>query len=122
MCGAEAQFEIEYQGVDPLRNVHISMAFLDVYGDGVLYLSNDIAGCSFERIAAVGSLVCKFERLPLLPGSYTVNLYCTVNGIQADWVRDAARVNIENGDFYGSGKLPPAGYGSVAVAHDWIAK
>lgn len=122
MCGAEAQFQIEYQGVDPLRNIHISMAFLDVYGDGVLYLSNDIAGRSFEKIAAAGSLICKFERLPLLPGSYSVNLYCTVNGILADWVRDAARVNIENGDFYGSGKLPPAGYGSVAVAHDWIAR
>lgn len=119
MCGSEAQFEIKYRGIEPLRNVHISMGFYNMYGDGALYLSNDLVGRSFDQLRGNGVLICKFDRLPLLPGSYSVNLYCTVNGILADWVKDAARVNVEDGDFYGSGKLPPKGYGSVVVPHEW---
>ena len=122
MCGSEARFEIKYRGVEPLRNVHISMGFFNVYGDGAAYASNDLVGRSFDLIRPEGSLICKFDVLPLLPGSYSVSLYCTVNGVIADWVQNAGHVNVEDGDFYGSGKLPPNGYGSVAVAHDWYSQ
>ena len=121
MCGAEARFEIKYRGAEPLRNVHVSMAFYNTYGEGVLYLSNELVDRFFEALPATGSLLCKFDRFPLLPGSYSVNLHCTVNGVLADWVKDAARINVEDGDFYGSGKLPPKGYGAVVVPHDWMA-
>jgi len=119
-CGSGARFEIKYQGKEPLRNVHVSMAFYNTYGEGVLYLSNELVNRFFETLPSKGSLICKFDRFPLMPGSYSVNLYCTVNGVLADWVTDAARVNVEDGDFYGSGKLPPKGYGSVVVPHDWL--
>jgi len=122
MCGAEAKFQIGYTGVDPIRNVHISMAFYNTYGEGALYLSNELVGRFFDIVPAKGSLICKFDRFPLLPGSYSVNLYCTVNGILADWVTDAARVNVEDGDYYGSGKLPPKGYGSVVAPHEWCVQ
>jgi len=122
MCGSAAQFEIQYEGVEPLRNVHISMAFLNVYGDGVAYMSNDLVGRNFDMLRPKGSLICTFDPLPLLPGTYSINLYCTVNGIVADWIQNAARINVEHGDFYGSGKLPPPGYGAIAVGHDWLAK
>jgi homopolymeric O-antigen transport system ATP-binding protein len=122
MCGDEAQFKITYRGSDPLRNIHISMGFYNLYGEGALYLSNDLVSRSFEVIPANGTFTCQFDRLPILPGLYSINLYCTVNGILADWVTDAARVNIEDGDFYGSGKLPPKGYGSIAVPHDWFVQ
>jgi lipopolysaccharide transport system ATP-binding protein len=119
VCGAPARFEIRYRGTAPLKNVHISMGFYNPYGEGALYVSNELVGKFFDEIAAEGVFVCDFERFPLLPGTYTMNLYCTVNGIVADWVKTAARVTVEDGDFYGSGKLPPKGYGSVAVPHNW---
>jgi lipopolysaccharide transport system ATP-binding protein len=122
MCGSPAHFEIRYRGTPPLRHVQISVGFYNPYGEGTLYLSNDVVGREFADVPAEGTLICKFDRIPLMPGSYTVNLYCTVNGILADWVRDAARVNVEDGDYYGSGKLPPKGYGSVVVPHDWSVR
>jgi lipopolysaccharide transport system ATP-binding protein len=119
ICGSPIQFQIRYKGLPPLKNVHISMGFYNAYGEGTLYVSNDLVGKLFEELPSEGGLVCSFDRLPLLPGTYTVNLSSTVNGILADWVKDAARINVEDGDFYGTGKLPPKGYGPVAVPHDW---
>jgi lipopolysaccharide transport system ATP-binding protein len=119
ICGAPASVVVRYDGTQPLRNVHISMAFYGAHGQGVLYLSNDLTGKRFDHLPAAGAFVCRFERLPLLPGTYTINLYSTVNGVLADWVLEAARVHVAEGDYYGTGKLPPRGYGSVAVAHEW---
>jgi lipopolysaccharide transport system ATP-binding protein len=122
MCGAEAQFEIRYTAANPIRNVHISIGFYNPYGEGALYVSNDLVGARFDDAPANGVMTCRFARMPLLPGTYTLNLYCTVNGILADWVKDAAQVTVEEGDFYGTGKLPPKGYGSVVAQHEWALK
>jgi lipopolysaccharide transport system ATP-binding protein len=121
-CGSRADFAIGFNGSGSHRNVHISMAFYNTYGEAVLYLSNEIAGNYFEEIPGKAAFVCGMEKFPLMPGSYSVNLYCTINGVVADWVKDAARVDVEHGDFYGSGKLPPTTYGAVIVPYSWTVK
>ena len=118
-CGSKTEFAIRFSSATSLRNVHISMAFFNTFGEGVLYLSSDIAGNPFEEIPGQATFICTLDKFPLMPGSYSVNLYCTTNGVLADWVRDAARVDVEHGDFYGSGKLPPTTYGSVVVPYSW---
>jgi lipopolysaccharide transport system ATP-binding protein len=119
MCGAPASVIIRYEGIQPLQNVHISMAVYSEHGQSVLYLSNDLTGKRLDDLPSVGAFVCRFEKLPLLPGTYTINLYSTVNGVLADWVLEAARIHVAEGDYYGTGRLPPKGYGSVAVNHEW---
>jgi len=117
--GARTHIEIAYNGTAPLRNVHIAVGIFSQFGQGTLYLSNELTGNTFQEVPAHGVFQCEFDKFPLLSGVYTVNLFCSINGIVADWVKDAARLNVEAGDFYGSGRAVPAGYGSVAVPHDW---
>ena len=119
VCGGPATLAIRYEAAQTLRNVHISVGFYTPFGEGCLYLSNDLTGDALDQLPRAGALVCRLDKLGLLPGSYSVNLYCTVNGVLADWVRNAAEVSIEPGDFFGTGKLPPPGYGHVAVDHEW---
>ena len=64
-------------------------------------------------------MICEFDRMALLPGRYTLNIYATVNGVLADWVTDAASIEVSEGDFFGTGRLPSSRYGSVLVAHRW---
>jgi homopolymeric O-antigen transport system ATP-binding protein len=118
-CGAPTALSIRYLGKPPLRNVHISVGVFTSLGEGAAYLSNDLVGKQLEDLPANGALVCRVDKLPLLPGSYSVNLYCTVNGVLADWVVDAARFDVGSGDFFGTGRLPPPGYGMLAVPHVW---
>jgi lipopolysaccharide transport system ATP-binding protein len=42
-----------------------------------------------------------------------------VNGIIADWVQQAALLTVEPGDFYGTGRLPPATHGGFLVPQQW---
>jgi lipopolysaccharide transport system ATP-binding protein len=119
VCGARTRIEIAYSGSAPLRNVHIAVGIFSQFGQGTLYLSNELTGDTFEEVPAEGVFQCEFEKFPLLSGAYTVNLFCSINGIVSDWVKDAARLNVEGGDFYGTGRAVPAGYGSMAAPHDW---
>jgi lipopolysaccharide transport system ATP-binding protein len=119
VCGAPAMLTIRYGGKPPLRNVLISVGVFTALGEGALFLSNDLVGKQLDDLPASGALVCRFDKLALLPGSYSVNLHCTINGVLTDWVVDAARFDVGGGDFFGTGKLPLPGYGPVAVRHQW---
>jgi lipopolysaccharide transport system ATP-binding protein len=49
--------------------------------------------------------------MTLIPGRYRLTIYSDVNGIIADWIKNAAIFDVEAGDYYGTGRLPPVGQG-----------
>lgn len=58
------------------------------------------------------SILIKFDSLNLVPDIYRVTSFLTINEDIADWVSDALRFEVFEGDFYGTGNLPPVGQGS----------
>lgn len=120
--GAASTLSLGYRARTRISNVEISVGVFNIRGEGALHLSSATSGDSFADVPAEGDLVCQFDVAGLLPGRYTLNLYCTVNGVLADWVVDAAVIEVSEGDFYGTGRLPPSGYGSVAVPYRWSLK
>lgn len=119
VCGKGGTISLSYKSPTTLRNVSVSLGIFTLRGEGVAYLSNDLTRDSFATVPRQGRFVCEFVRVPLLPGAYALNVYCTVNGVLADWITDVGPVEVAEGDFFGNGKLPPPGYGSVAVSHGW---
>jgi lipopolysaccharide transport system ATP-binding protein len=117
--GAESEIRIEYSGQAPLNNVEISLGLFTLRGEGCMYLANHLTGDELTSLPQAGTMVCRFDRSLLMPGVYSMNVYCTVNGILADWVQDAARIDVAEGDFFGTGKIPPPGYGNVISPHGW---
>jgi len=118
-CGSPATIEITYEGTPPLYDVDVDMLFFDLFGQCVLLVGTSFLGKDFREAPPRGTFVCRFDKFPLLPGTYRVNLYVGVKGITADWIKDAVTIHVVEGDYYGSGKLPPKGYGQVAVPYDW---
>lgn len=121
VCGQPGEVELHYRGGTELRNVHVSMAVHDALGRNVVHVSNEVSSGLFDLVPPSGVFRCQFPRVALLPGSYTLTLYATTSGEVADWVEAAAELQVLPGDFYGTGKLNPEGYGSLAVTHGWSA-
>jgi lipopolysaccharide transport system ATP-binding protein len=120
--GAESEIRLEYAGEPPLRNVEVSIGLFTLRGEGCMYLANHLTGHELAVLPEVGTMVCRFDRATLMPGVYSMNVYCTVNGDLADWVQDAARIEVAEGDFFGTGKIPPPGYGNTVAAHRWLVE
>jgi len=55
----------------------------------------------------------------LKDGQYSLTLFTSVGGEIADWVQNAAVLDVESGDFYGTGKLLPDGQGNFYMDYKY---
>ena len=117
--GAPGELRIHFRAEQGLRNVTVSVGLFTARGEGALFLGNEIVGDPMDYLPTEGAFVCKIDRASLMPGRYTANIYAAVNGVVADWVTDAASIDVLEGDYFGTGRTPPPGYGSVVVTHHW---
>ena len=101
----------------PLRNVSVSIPFYNYLGQSIFTCWTRAVGQDFEQISPRGRFVVEIPKLPLREGKYYINLWCEVNGILADGIKEAATINVIEGDFYDTGVIPPSGQGLIVVEH-----
>ena len=82
--------------------------------------SSDV-GKQFQIEKHTGRLSCLVQKWPLSTGSYTYNIYTATRHEVLDWIRGAGVVEVESGDFYGTGKKPSSGVPTVYINYDWLA-
>ena len=59
-------------------------------------------------------------KMALMPGRYRLTLFSTINGIIADWIKNATMFDVESGDFYGTGHIPEHGQGMLVLDHRFV--
>jgi len=118
-CGQDLEFVVSYRAVGDPKNVSLSIGVYTPSGQVLFVLGNEMAGSTWGTVPPRGNLSCVVRRIPLAPGQYTVNLFCEANGLLADWVQNAGSFTVEAGDFFGTGKLPPASHGGLLVDQEW---
>jgi lipopolysaccharide transport system ATP-binding protein len=112
-CGGEAALRLEVDStISYARNVELGAAIHDEIGQRVLLLDSRSIGAEIPELT-FGRHVFKFTlpRMPLVPGRYSLTLCAEVNGDVADWIQNASFFDVEEGDFYGTGRLPQGLYG-----------
>ena len=82
-------------------------------------LWNEGAGYEWERAPSAGKVVCDLPRLPLKSGHYTFNLMGRINGQVSDYITDAGVLDVEDGDFFGTGRLPGEHHGHFLFDQQW---
>jgi lipopolysaccharide transport system ATP-binding protein len=121
--GQEARlaFTYEARAGAKLANVKVAVGVHGRFDESLFHLSTTSSNDAFDLLPERGVLSCRIPRLPLQPGTYTFNLFCTVGEEITDWVQNAAAIVVEPGDFFNSGRLPPPEQGPFLVDHSWFA-
>ena len=118
--GQEIDFRIYYSTRESnLQNVSVAIGLSSNAGGFVSMLGNNIAGDTFETIARDGYFACRIKKLPLMPGNYTAGLIVRSNEVILDWIQQAVTLVVEPGDFYGTGRMPPASHTGVLLEQEW---
>ena len=120
--GTDSEVRLAYTANLDRGAATVSFAMFDYLGAGVAYFASHLTGEDLLVTRGDGTIVCRIPRLPVLPGRYSVNIYGEVNGVLSDWVIDAAELEVGEGDYFGTGKLPPSDYGRVALQQTWHAE
>jgi lipopolysaccharide transport system ATP-binding protein len=102
-----------------LKNVHVSIGVHGTYDENLFCLSTTVNDQDYPELPSEGAIMCNIPRLPLQPGKYNITIFSTVNGVIADWIQNAGTIDVEAGNFFNTGKLPPVEQGPFLVDQLW---
>ena len=103
-----------------LSNVSIGFSLHSQIGDTLSVFYSDYAGTTFARLPKYGRIKCRLREFSYSFGKYLIGGRITVNGVEADWPQSPIGViNVEAGDFYGTGNANTKGIGPVLMKGYW---
>jgi len=119
--GDDVEFIIHFHfnNNQSVSNFRFSLAFKDSFDNTILLLSTKFSDLEIANIKGKDHIVCKLSKLPLVSGTYTLDVWGKINGQLEDKVENAASVTIHPGDFYGNGKLPANTRIQILVDQKW---
>lgn len=115
------EFEFDLKN-DNLSNIGISLTIYNDEGKDLFTLANHIANEPFSMIKKNNVIQCKVKKLPLTSGTYLCNIIAYKDSVIQDYVQEAFSLEVEEGDYYGTGKVVPTKQYSFLVENEWQIK
>lgn len=121
ITGEQITFKMDYQAMVDKTMDNVTFAISVNASDGTFFslIGNDFSGETFNGLPSKGSVYCKIPKWPITSGRYALNIAVNQNGIMQDWIKDAVFIDVEDGDFYGTGRLVPSTHRCVLMENDW---
>jgi lipopolysaccharide transport system ATP-binding protein len=124
-CGDEAilHFVMENRTGRNLQKVRIAFKIFDEGGYCVGQLDSWLLGQdAWEISPGRTSVRIVIPRMTLTPGRYRISAWAGLNGSDADWILDAGLFDVEEGDYYGTGRLPTTGRVAFLMDHQILTR
>lgn len=127
ICGQEAFIIIhQHRVAQSLRSESIVILISDSMGNLIFTLHTRFKRQIFENVAEHSRILCRIDRVHLLPGEYYLSIRCIVDGSKGstgelgDSLENAITFAVFEGNYFDTGEIPRKGkHGFVAVEHDW---
>jgi len=110
---------LEYESALANSRLDFGIGIYDQFGDCLIHSSTRFSHLDDGMLPPRGVVTCTFPRLALPAARYRVNLSIHNRRERVDHVEGAAVLEVESGDFYGTGKVPPTTWSKVLVDYTW---
>ncbi len=120
--GKDYYFEVGYVNNtgSPLKNVIFSFDFLDERGNTILLFRTNFTNDNLALETNTGYVRCKINNLPLANGSYHFLIFISHADVEIlDWLEDAAFIQVEGGDFFGTGSCGLPSSCKILAQAEW---
>jgi lipopolysaccharide transport system ATP-binding protein len=121
MSGQDVDIYFKFERLPNFRRSNVIMSLMvRTYLDVPVFLQhNRLTGDNWNSLPQTGAFVCRLHKLPLPPASYRLGLSIMCDNEYLDNIDDAGELNVIEGDFYGSGEVPPITHGCCLVDAEW---
>lgn len=109
------QYEMKEKNPNPVINFIIRN---NLQQELAVFLSRDSHHGTL-KLKDAGEVVLNIPKLPLLPGRYTLDYNLKFDSEITDTVQSVAVLEVEKGDFFGTGKMIDGLKNGLAVYHKW---
>jgi lipopolysaccharide transport system ATP-binding protein len=108
------------KSTEVIKDIGCGIAFFTMGGIHLCAHRSRAVGATIDAYPSTGYTDCLVPRWPLSAGRYSYHLFAEQRGvITLDGIVDAGLVNVESGDYYGTGVLPAPGHQGVFVDYVW---
>ena len=112
------EFEINNAGKTELNGVLVAFGMNNLAGVRIAHFNSDLCGMPINAIPpGVSRIILSLPTIPLVAGRYTITTFVSVKGVIADWIQDAVVIDIDDGDFFGTGRTYSATEGQFYIPH-----
>ncbi len=116
-AGSDTILRMRYRCLSHLQNVIFSLTISSLTGQILFRCISTVELDSPFSVSKDGVVDCRFPRLNLNVGGYLVEIEASANGVLADRVREAMRLQVVKGAYY-EGALPNR-QSQVLVDYSW---
>jgi lipopolysaccharide transport system ATP-binding protein len=104
---------VDFSCASPINPV-LGLVVKTSLGAAVFSVNNlFIGGYCFAERPKAGSISCSFDSMPLVPGTYFLDLWLNNGTENLDVIHEAISFDVLPADIFGTGQLPPPGTGPV---------
>jgi len=117
LVGQEVRLRVTYKNPDS-RNLSFSLGFYNEYDEFLFGCRSDVINKTFSE--QEGEAILSIEKWPVSKGVYTYNTSVHEASIVLEHMVGVGQIVIEEGDFYGYGKLPAATKRGFYTNYQWL--
>jgi lipopolysaccharide transport system ATP-binding protein len=103
-----------------IKNVQVAIAINTISDILVTEMCNTYSGSYFQEVSESGVFVCEIDKLPLNKGKYYLNIVAEIPGQVLDYISNAGYLDVETGDFFGTGKVSSDEKRLISINHKWL--
>lgn len=119
LTGEDFSVKISYENLSHFKIIELGISVWKLDETKLISLSsmfkNEIANVNQDK----GSVSCTIKKMPLVKGSYVLNVFLGLENGLADYIEKAVVFSVEENDFYSSGKTVNPEWGVIVVNHNW---
>jgi lipopolysaccharide transport system ATP-binding protein len=117
--GKDARIRLFFDRQVPvMQDLLIAIGINDLYDQRISFLSNHMLNYPIDLSASDPDFIdIVINKIPLVPGSYSLTLFSSIKGDISDWVKNAFYFEIHAGDFYDSGREIPYRQGTFLLQY-----
>jgi lipopolysaccharide transport system ATP-binding protein len=122
ISGEDAYILLEYESKsnDNLNNVDVALSVDNSSGERIFTLYSEFTNDTFYKVGKNGFFVCYVPNLPFTSGKYSFTIFLNIQQEICDWVINAGSFQVEDGDYFKTGKVQNRGQGCFLVKHKWL--
>ena len=122
VSGQSIDIVLSYKTEYPMQNIEFHLGIYNMLREKILHLGTTYSKLQVDSFPCVGKAICRIPKLPLVEGRYIINIALERSGEKLDHIIDAIEIDIQSGDFYETGKLPPVSENKFLVEYHWSLK
>ncbi|MEZ4795930.1 MAG: ABC transporter ATP-binding protein [Flavobacteriaceae bacterium] len=112
--------KIKNNSSETLNNVRISLGIDDNQSRRITVLGNDLSGQTISfKPNETKDVTIKIPDNPFQEGCYYFTLFSSLENTILDWVINAGSFEVENGDFFNTGRLAQKSQGHILIKHEF---